>query len=130
MMRRLYGSEGAKTTVGLGCSDQAESRSSGGPPVCQNVSDEPFTYPQHPPQPHLDRTGGQTYTRGHGQVAEWLRSGLQSRVHEFDSRPGLHRHPCDMTERNPDSFIWRYRWILLLVVFAATAAAAWFSGPS
>jgi hypothetical protein len=35
-----------------------------------------------------------------------------------------------MTERNPDSFIWRYRWILLLVVFAATAAAAWFSGPS
>jgi hypothetical protein len=35
-----------------------------------------------------------------------------------------------MTERNPDSFIRRYRQALLLVVFTAAAAAAWFSGPS
>ena len=26
----------------------------------------------------------------HGQVAEWLRTGLQSRVHRFESGPGLH----------------------------------------
>ena len=51
----------------------------------------PLTLLKHLQAPHLDQTGGQTYTRGDGQVAEWLRSGLQSRVHEFDSRPGLHR---------------------------------------
>ena len=27
-----------------------------------------------------------------GAVAEWLRSGLQSRVHRFDSGPRLHHH--------------------------------------
>ena len=83
----------------------------------------------HPECSHLDRTGGQTYTRGHGQVAEWLRSGLQSRVHRFDSGPGLHRHHCHMTERDPDSFIRRHRRVLLLVVVAVAIAAAWISGP-
>ena len=64
-------------------------------------------------------------------MAEWLRSGLQSREHEFDSRPGLHLHLhlCDMTERDPDSFIRRYRRVLLLVVVAAAVAAAWLTGP-
>jgi hypothetical protein len=70
------------------------------------VAGGPLTLLKHPQAPHLDQTGGQTYTRGDGQVAEWLRSGLQSRVHEFDSRPGLHHHARDLTECDPDSFIW------------------------
>jgi len=34
-----------------------------------------------------------------------------------------------MTERPPDSFIRRYRRVLLLVVIAVVVALAWFSGP-
>jgi hypothetical protein len=34
-----------------------------------------------------------------------------------------------MTERDPDSFIRRYRQVLLLVVVAAAVAAAWLTGP-
>jgi hypothetical protein len=30
---------------------------------------------------------------GHGAVAEWLRSGLQSRVHRFESGPRLQTVP-------------------------------------
>ena len=33
---------------------------------------------------------GQIKTRSYGAVAEWLRSGLQSREHRFDSGPRLH----------------------------------------
>lgn len=38
-----------------------------------------------PTAPHFHLGDGQD-----GAVAEWLRSGLQSRVHRFDSGPRLH----------------------------------------
>jgi hypothetical protein len=31
-----------------------------------------------------------------GHVAEWLRNGLQNRVHQFNSGRGLHSHLIDM----------------------------------
>ena len=37
----------------------------------------------------LDRGMVEPYTSLYGQVAEWLRSGLQSREHRFESGPGL-----------------------------------------
>ena len=41
----------------------------------------------------LDRSRAHPYTSHDGQVAEWLRSGLQSRVHRFESGPGLQSLP-------------------------------------
>ena len=32
-----------------------------------------------------------------GHVAEWLRNGLQNRVHQFNSGRGLHPQPFDLT---------------------------------
>jgi hypothetical protein len=33
-----------------------------------------------------------------GHVAEWLRNGLQNRVHQFNSGRGLHIQPIDFTK--------------------------------
>ena len=45
------------------------------------------------PRPGCLLTSWHPHSEVNGQVAEWLRSGLQSREHRFESGPGLHR-PC------------------------------------